>query len=145
MSAHYSRILGPKACRALERVADFIVPAVDGFPSFASIGCVEHVDAILENAPPKDAADLNLFLTALYFMPDAVLRFVVRNMEKADRWFEPAATTFRLLDLGLRGLVLSLYYSGKHGAGFRGETPADIIGFSLNRVPRHSASTIEAE
>ncbi|MBX7254819.1 MAG: hypothetical protein K1Y02_00560 [Candidatus Hydrogenedentes bacterium] len=145
MPNHYSRILGPKACRALERVADFIVPVVDDYPSFAEIGCVEHVDAILENAPPKDAADLNLFLTVLYFMPDGVLRFVVRNMEKADTWFEPVATTFRLLDLGLRGLVLSLYYSGKHGADYKGKTPADVIEFSLNRVPRQVVSTIEAK
>ncbi|MFA6241106.1 MAG: hypothetical protein WC655_09265 [Candidatus Hydrogenedentales bacterium] len=145
MSNHYSRILGPKACRTLERVAELIVPAVDDFPSFTQLGCVEHVDDVIGSAPPKDAADLNLFLTVLYFAPTSVLRFVVRNMENADSWFEPAATTFRLLDLGLRGLVLSLYYSGKHGANYKGKTPAEVIGFSLNRVPRQTVSTIEAK
>jgi hypothetical protein len=45
-----------------------------------------------------------------------------------------------MLDIGIRGLVLGLYYSGARGKNYSGKTPEEVIGFELNRVPPETLS-----
>jgi hypothetical protein len=40
----------------------------------------------------------------------------------------------RQLNLGLRGIIFSCYYSGNGGASFKGSNPLDVLGYQLNRV-----------
>ncbi len=140
MAASISRVLSSRACRTLERIGDLMVPAVEGFPSFSELGCIEQVDTIIVNAPPDDAKSLNLLLTLLSFAPTGVLRFLVRNMAHPDGWPDAIATVFRLMDMGIRGVIMGLYYSGARGKDFRGKTPEEVMEFELNRVPRTSLS-----
>ncbi|GMW02894.1 MAG: hypothetical protein AMXMBFR84_40300 [Candidatus Hydrogenedentota bacterium] len=131
-----SQFLDEKAIRGLERLGDIILPREGRLPSFSEVGCVEHVDDVLAYAPPEDAASLNTVLGVLSFVPTFGLRGVVWCMHRADNWPGPLGSTLRLLNMGVRGVVLSLYYSGKTGARYTGPDTCELIGFALNRVPR---------
>ncbi|GMV93786.1 MAG: hypothetical protein AMXMBFR82_35640 [Candidatus Hydrogenedentota bacterium] len=130
-----SEFLNRRALRALERMGDLVVPRVGKLPSFTDLGCIEHVDSVLAYAPPEDSASLRTLLNVLYFAPSFVLRFLLRAMANPDRYPEFLAANFRLIDMGVRGVVLSLYYSGKTGTGYTGQTPHELMGYDVTRVP----------
>lgn len=141
MGKHVSTILNPRAVRALERLGDQMVPRVGRLPSFSELGCIEHVDSVLVYAPPEDSASLRKLLNVLYFAPKFVLRFLIRAMANPDRYPEFLAANFRLIDMGVRGVVLSLYYSGKTGTGYEGQTPHELMGYEITRVPREAVAS----
>ena len=43
-------------------------------------------------------------------------------------------TTLRQLNMGIRGIVFSLYYAPKRGAEYNGEDPVSMIGFTLKKA-----------
>ncbi|MCC6488784.1 MAG: hypothetical protein IT364_14895 [Candidatus Hydrogenedentes bacterium] len=132
----HSQILGPRAVRALERLGDIIVPRVGSLPAFSELGCVEHVDSVLAYAPREDVASLKNLLDILYFVPDSLLKLLICAMAKPEKWPAFVATNLRLLDMGVRGVVLSLYYSGRTGATYEGPTPHELMGYEIRRIPR---------
>ena len=138
MAKTHSQILDPRALRALERLGDIIVPRVGGLPAFSELGCIEHVDSVLTYAPREDVASLKTLLDVLYFLPDFLLRLLVRAMTKPGKWPEFIATDLRLLDMGIRGVVLSLYYSGKTGSAYAGPTPHELMGYEVCRIPQEA-------
>jgi len=98
------------------------------------LGCIEIIDNMFGNAPPADVKDLNLLLSILSFMPNAVLRWLVRKMATAHGKKGALNVLFRQLDFGLRGIIFGTYYSGEAGSGYKGENPHRIVGFELNRI-----------
>lgn len=138
MSKPHSQILDPRAVRALERLGDLIVPRAGSLPAFSELGCVEHVDSVLVYAPREDVASLKAVLVGLYYAPDLLLKLLVRAMANPGKWPALAATNLRLLDMGVRGVVLSLYYSGKTGAAYQGAMPHELLGYEIHRIHREA-------
>ena len=134
--ANPSTIFGPRELHVLCRLGDIMAPKSEDYPSFTEFGCIEHVDGIAAYAPPDDIALLRTVLKALSFMPDWALRWILRLTRNPKWWPEFLATNLRLLDLALRSLLLSLYFSGKVGKDYQGKGLHEIIDFSLNRVQK---------
>ena len=128
--------MSPAALRCIVRLGDILLPRTDELPSFSELGCIDRVDDIVAYAPPGDIKDLNMLLAVLSVAPTGVLRFLTRAMMNPDGWPGPIATLLRMLDVGLRGVIFGLYYSGKKGSAYEGKTPLEIIDFELCRVPR---------
>jgi hypothetical protein len=135
-----SKYFSNGALRSLNRMGDILMPAAEGMPAFSDLGCLEHVDDRVAYAPQGDIKLLNLLMTLLSFAPDAMLRFMVHSMQNPDSWPEPIATYLRKLDMDLRGVLYSLYYSGMKGAEFTGRTPLEVMEFEPKRVPRDPAA-----
>lgn len=133
MSAAPSRFLTPLQYRGLQKLGDGMCPGDDEFPSFSACGCGEHVDEILELMNPNDLAQLRQLLTASAFLPRTGVQQLLKAAEASPRMTDrnPLAPTLRFLRLGLRGLVLSLYYSGRTGGGYAGPSPLDVIGYEV--------------
>jgi len=130
VSAYFS----PRALRALNRLGDILVPGDDDLPSFSQYGGLQYIDRIVAYAPLDDIEALNKALGALQSMPDFALRTLVRRMSAAADSESRLGTPLRMLNLGIRGLVFSCYYAGRPGDDYRGQDPADAIGFSIHRV-----------
>jgi hypothetical protein len=128
-------LLNRRSVEALNRLGDIMLPKNGEFPSFSETGCVEHVDKILEMAPPDDVKSLNGLLYILSFKPAFVLRWIVGKIENHDNLPEFLAAIFRELDFGLRGVIFTLYYSGETGTSYKGKTVNEIIRFEINRLP----------
>ncbi|RMF15757.1 MAG: hypothetical protein D6758_09220 [Gammaproteobacteria bacterium] len=112
-----SRYLGHRALRTLERLGDVMCPGEGTLPRFGDTGCIAWTDQILEVTPSGDVRDLNRLLTALSFLPAPLLVALLRRAADAERAPGPLRPLLRQFDLGLRGLVYSLYYSGKGNGG----------------------------
>jgi len=129
-----SRILSARQARALERIGDILIPGVDGFPSFSRTGSIAHVDPLLEVTPAEDVAGLKVLLTVLSFLPAALLAGFLRMVRREDRAPGLLAGAFRNIHIGLKGLVMSLYYSNRAGAGYAGPKVHALMDYELRVV-----------
>jgi hypothetical protein len=124
--------------RALERLGNLMLPRSGDYPSFAELGCLAHIDEIAAWIPDSDRADLGLLLNLLALMPDFGLRGLIQLVQNPDRWPEGLAAVLRQIDTGLRGIIMSLYYSGRKGPAWTGPTPLELMGVEIVRVPLES-------
>jgi hypothetical protein len=122
------------ALKALNKIGDILLPGSDEFPSFSSYGCIEHIDGVLDYAMKDDVKSLNLVLSLLHFMPHLLLVGLIRKMSHAHQSNGAAGDLLRQLNMGLRGIVFSLYYSDKAGENYTGSHPASMIGFDLRKA-----------
>jgi hypothetical protein len=130
-----SKILNDWELKAIERLGDLMIPQSEDFPSFTQLGCIEHIDDVLGYAPPEETGDLKMLLKVLAGTPESVLKGIIKLMMENKALPESIAATFRLMDTGLRGIILTLYFSGKTGKNYQGRNPLEIIGYEINRIP----------
>lgn len=129
-----SNFLNQRALKGMARIGDLLIPGDGEYPSFTDYCCLEHIDDLVSYAPRDDIKDLNMVLALLSYMPAGVLRWLVRSMANAHQNDGKLGTLFRQLNLGIRGIVFSLYYSEKPGKEYTAEHPVVKIGFTLNKV-----------
>lgn len=123
-----SRFLGDRELKTLRRIGDLMLPGDHDFPAFSHTGCIAFVDDLLSFMDPKDCDDLKTLLKTLSFFPEPMLRALFALCR--TRLTAP----FRLIELGLRGLVMSLYYSNKNSPTYSGPKPHEVLGFALRRI-----------
>ena len=129
-----STYLSKGAIKGLTRIGDILIPGNDEFPSFSSFMCMDHIDGLLSYAPKDDINDLGMVLGILSILPKSILVWLVKMMANAHKNQGPLGTLLRQLNMGVRGIVFSLYYSDKPGISFKGKKPDEMIGFTLNKV-----------
>ncbi len=130
-----SKYFNARALAGLNRIGDVLLPNSDGLPSFSEYGAIEHVDDLVAYAPADDIATLGTVLAVLSWLPEGMLHWLAGKMSTAT----PSSTgmmasLYRQLNMGLRGILFSLYYSGRPGAAFSGKDPLEVIGYEPNRV-----------
>ena len=130
-----SKILSKSALKAINRIGDVMVPKNGEFPSYSEVGGIEHIDEILRSAPESDMKDLNMVLSILSVMPTFVLKWLLNKMRQSHKHGGGIWVIMRQLDFGLKGIILSTYYSEKVGSNYKGRTPLEIIDYSITRVP----------
>ena len=124
--------LGPRALRCIERLGQRMIPGGEGFPSFRESRCVERVNELAAGAPPQDIKALNILLSILSFMPEFVLAWLCNAIAQAERFPEFLATPLRLLNIALRGLIVTPYFANFLPENYDGVNPHEVMGFSLN-------------
>ena len=129
-----SKYLSNSAIKGLTRIGDILIPGDDEFPSFSAYMCMDHIDDLVSYAPADDIKDLGMVLGILSHMPTSILMWLVNTMANAHRNNGPLGSLFRQLNMGIRGIVFSLYYSEKPGKHYQGKNPTEMIGFTLNKV-----------
>jgi hypothetical protein len=127
-----SKYFSSRHTGALNRIGNILIPGEEVFPSFSELGCVEHVDRILESMPKPERKDLKLLLFALSFLPTPLLKFWIYTIDKLAHWPSGVGNLARLIRIGLKGLVMSLYYSGQKGSEYKGRTPVELIGYDAH-------------
>lgn len=123
-----------RAVRTLVRIGDIMAPSGAGFPSFSETGSIQHFDDILRHLPPQDRQDLHTLLVVLSFLPRKGLKVFLYLLDRSSGVPGPLGAILRVVHLGLRGLVWTLYYSNKAGTGYAGWRVYDLIGFWPRRA-----------
>lgn len=127
-----SKIFNAGQIKVIERIGDIMIPKADDFPSFSELGAVYAIDRVMEPAHPQDIKDLGLLLSILGFMPNFVIKFIINisvNAYKGNSFLSPL---LRQLDIGLRGIIYSLYYANMKAENYTGSTPFDVMAYELN-------------
>lgn len=130
-----SEHLSARQLSVINRLGDLMLPRSGEFPAFSELGCISAIDEIVAFLPTADLKDLKLLLNLLSTSPDAVLKTMITQMMAPDSWPEAIAATLRMLDTGLRGIIMSLYYSGRKGPDYSGPSPLELMDVEIVRVP----------
>lgn len=125
-----SAILAPRELRALLVIGDIMIPACGPLPAFSATGCVRYVDDLLRAMPEGDVADMRMVLRVLSYLPPPVAALALRKLGLHRALPGRLGAPLRLVEIALKGMVTSLYYSGKVGPDYRGGAPTDVIGFA---------------
>lgn len=135
MTPPVSATLTPREMRGLLVVGDFLAPAHGALPAFSATGCACHADAMLRWMPQQDVADIRMLLRLLSYLPRPGVALVL-SLLRAHRLLPgPPGALLRMAEIALKGLVMTLYYSGKVGPGYAGAVPNVIIGFTPRMTP----------
>ena len=129
-----SNYFKPSALKGLNRIGDVFIPKSDDLPSFSEFGGIEHIDDVIAYAPAEDIASLNMVLGIFSFLPEGLLRWAADQMVASSYKDGGLAALLRQLNIGLKGILFSCYYSGKGGSNYNGKNPLDVIGYRVNRV-----------
>lgn len=128
----------PADRRAWNRLGDAMLPGYPsaGLPAFSESGAVELLPRLLAASPPDDVAALRVVVRMLACLPRPLIRAVLRLL----RWGSVGGGPFpgglcRLLELGLRGPLLSCYYAGLDRAADGTSMIHSAIGYQVSCEP----------
>jgi hypothetical protein len=106
-----SKHLSPGQLAALAKVGDILIPGDAEFPPFSRSGSLEHVDRMLDHMYAADRNGVIALLSIFRFTPKFLIRGLLLLTEKQRSFPEPLGQICRMINLGLKGVVMTLYYS----------------------------------
>jgi len=128
----------------LVKAGDVILPGTDVSPSFSAIGCIDHVDRMAAYLNPDDLNGLRILLAVFRYAPKWAIRLLMTACTKSERFPGFVGSALRTIDLGIKGLVMSLYYSNLPGGAYQGKKIFEIIGWDAKLVMPHGEKPMEA-
>ena len=105
-----SKHLSPVQIRGIDKLGDSMLPGDSDFPRFSESHCVAQVDRILDHMPVSDLGDLKTLLGILGALPGWFAAFLIWVLERGAGMPGPIGAQIRFIRLGIRGLIMSLYY-----------------------------------
>lgn len=106
-----SRHLSAAQMRGLAKVGDLVVPGDDLLPKFTESGSLQEVDRMLDHMSPFDRDGVKLLLTIFCWLPRFVGSAILWVSEHDRSLPGPLGAACRMINLGIKGVVMSLYYS----------------------------------
>ena len=97
--------------RGLLRLGDVVIPGDAVLPSFSESGAAGGIDRMLPYMHESDRESLLLLLAACAALPRPAVRALVATATRGDRAPAPLAGVLRMANIGIKGVVCSLYYS----------------------------------
>jgi hypothetical protein len=97
--------------RGLLKVGDVLIPGDREFPSFSRSGCAQQADAMLEYMHASDRSGVKALLGMCALMPRPLIRGFLSLTEHHRALPRAVGSAFRLINTGIKGVVMTLYYS----------------------------------
>jgi len=97
--------------RGLDKLGNILIPGDEALPSFTDSGCAAHADRMLEHMYDDDRAAVTTVLTLCSVLPQSVVRWLFALTEHHARTPATIASLLRMANLGIKGVVVTLYYA----------------------------------
>lgn len=132
MGNHFSK----RAIKGITKVGNIYCPKNGEFPLFEESAGTQYLNDLVINVPEDDFASLNIVLILFSFFPVFVLKWLIGIFENAmnNPGDSMLPSLLRQLNLGLRGLCYSVYYSEFTNASYTGKTPLQVIDYHVTRI-----------
>tara|TARA_R110000868_G_scaffold159516_7_gene388404 strand:+ start:1140 stop:3083 length:1944 start_codon:yes stop_codon:yes gene_type:complete len=117
-----SRFFSARQIKGVLRLGDAVIPGDKQLPPFSDTEFVHHIDRMLEYMEVEDREGLGLLMNVFSITPIWKIRLLIKCCDLHKILPSTFGTPFRLLNLGLKGIIFTLYYSGledKEGHGAR--------------------------
>lgn len=131
----HSNYISHRALKGLNKLGDVVIPKSQTLPSFSETNAIEYVDEVLEVTDPEDVTALNILLTVIHFLPAGFSKGLLKLSEQCERLPDWIGNPLRMVNIALRGIPLSLYYSGLQGSQAKGSNVLEIMEYELTCEP----------
>ncbi len=108
MTSHW---LSPAQLAGLVKVGDVLVPGEGDLPSLSASNCAAAADRLFAHMAPGDRDAVRRLLTVFRWLPRPVLHAIFWLTSRHRVAPEPIARALRLVNLGVKGIVMTLYWS----------------------------------
>ncbi|MCO4792820.1 MAG: aldehyde dehydrogenase family protein [Bacteriovoracaceae bacterium] len=125
-----SKHFGNIQMRGLNKLGDVIVPGEGSFPRFGQTEFSSEIDRMLDYMYEDDRSGLSLLMTIFAFTPSFLIKWVVLLSEKNAQFPDFIGAPLRMIQLGLKGIILTLYYSNLDDQNQYGEKIMKEINWS---------------
>lgn len=132
MNLPTSEYLSHRAMRGLNKVGDIVAPGFENMPQFSDTGCILYIDEIMRVTKKADVDSLNILLTIIAIMPCFFAKALLWLGGQNEKTPDFIGSQLRLLDIGLRGVIISLYYSGLSTPEFKGTGVHQAMGYDVH-------------
>lgn len=124
------------ALKGLTKMGNYYCPQNGEFPAFEQSAGLYKLNDLVANVPEDDFSALSMVLAIISFLPDFMVKWLVGVLERSAT--NPSdgivAASLRQLNLGVRGLCYSVYYSEFSNPAYKGKTPLQLMDYQLNRI-----------
>lgn len=129
-----STLLTPAQRNGLRKLGDIVIPGDLEFPSFSQAGCADAIDRMIPYMNLSDRDGVETLLSLFNYLPTFLIRGIFALSEAHRLFPEPIAGLLRLANIGMKGVVMTLYYSDVG----RGVSVHQLIGWDAKVVVRES-------
>ncbi|HSP96678.1 MAG TPA: aldehyde dehydrogenase family protein [Candidatus Dormibacteraeota bacterium] len=105
-------MLTPAQLATLNRVGDLMIPGDGDLPSFSASRCAEQADRMLAHMYDADREGIVMLLGVFRVLPNVAVRAILRLCDHEARFPDPIGSALRMIGIGVKGVVMTLYYSG---------------------------------
>ena len=109
--------LSPAQLAGLRKVGDLMIPGDADMPCFSASGCAEQADRMIGFMNQSDRDGITLLLGLCRFLPRPAIRALLALIDRPTSFPEPLASICRMINIGVKGVVMTLYYSGLDARG----------------------------
>lgn len=88
-----------------------VIPEKSDFPSFQDIDPEKYLNRMLDYMYKDDLAAILIILQLFSIMPLFMIRWIMSLVETGSRWGGMIGAPFRMLQIALKGLIFTIYYS----------------------------------
>lgn len=106
-----SQYLNKTQLKALTKIGDIIIPGDKATPRFSQTDFLVHIDRMIKYIPSDDRSGLKLLLTLLNFTPKVLIRLLLILTDYNQKLPTLLGIPLRLIQIGIKGLIFTLYYS----------------------------------
>lgn len=106
-----SRYLNQIQLKGVLKAGDAIAPGDGDLPALSQTDFILEVDRMLAYLNKDDLDGLRLVTWIFAYLPKFIIRLIINTAQKAARIPGVAGAPFRMLLIGIKGLVFTLYYS----------------------------------
>ena len=103
--------LSPAQLAGLVKVGDVLVPGEGDLPSLSASNCAAAADRLFAHMAPGDRDAVRIVLGVFRWLPRPVLYAIFWLTSRHRVAPEPLARVLRLVNLGVKGIVMTLYWS----------------------------------
>lgn len=124
-SKHFSA----RQIKGVMQLGDAFIPGDKQFPRFSETEFVREIDRMLDYMEVPDRDGLALLMNIFSVTPKWCIRLILKLCELERRLPLSLGTPFRLIQLGLKGVIFTLYYSGLEDHEGHGKRIHQLIGW----------------
>lgn len=103
--------VGKLQIKGMYRLAQVILPVASDLPPFDAVKPEQHVNGMIDYMYSDDKGAILILLKIFAFTPRFVIRGIMHVVEGGSKWKGSAGAVFRMLQIALKGLIFTLYYS----------------------------------
>ncbi|MCF6247957.1 MAG: aldehyde dehydrogenase family protein [Desulfobacula sp.] len=131
-----SKYFSQSQLKGLSKAGDVLLPGTKTSPSFSSTGCMSHMDRMAAYLSEDDLSGLQMLLSLFRWTPKWKISLLFKLCNKSDKIPSFFGAALRMLEIGVKGAVFSLYYANVTKPGYEGPKVHDAIGWHPKLVLR---------
>jgi hypothetical protein len=103
--------LNDQAFKGLVKVGDIYIGDAPNMPKFSQLSIRNELQRMTDFIHPMDFKDLELFLSALSFLPMFIIHFILKFFSSNQNYPGFLKKNCILIDTALKGITRTIYYS----------------------------------